>query len=112
MDIRNLIIGMLAGLAVLFGGWAFLTHTAVQPPFGAIAGPEIPFDHICVGGVCTYSYKEAIAATSSVPCSFPFPNTGTSTVTSATMVVTANGLSAAQTIDISTSSNAVATASV
>jgi hypothetical protein len=111
MDIKNLIIwilGLIVGIGIALG------VMAVKPAshsLGALAGPDIPYDHVCIGGVCTYSYKAAINASSSMPCSFPFPNAGTSSVTYAAIQVTGNGLGT-QTLDISTSSNPYGTSSL
>lgn len=80
------------------------TKTVVEKPSGALAGPDIPYRDVCIGGVCSHYEQQPLAATSSVICSIPIP-TATSTLAAFNMTVTGNNLVAAQTLDVSTSTS-------
>ena len=110
------VVSGLIALALLVSGISLKvalqnTGTQTTPPFGALAGPDIPFDHICVGGLCMYSYKVPIAATSSIPCAIQFPQVGSSTLEYAAIQINGDGLGT-QTFDISTSSSAFGSSSI
>lgn len=113
----NKIIGIIAVLALLAGGYALIRPVA--PPtntttyvdnngdtqVGVASGPDQTSNYTSIGGVSFYHERKAITATSSAVCAFPVPF-ASSTLKSLTVSVNTNGIAAAQTVDISTSTTA------
>lgn len=105
MDTKNIVISIVAVLGLLAGSFALLKPSTPTPQsLGSVASPNITSPYLCVNGICDWYSRVAIAATSSVIASIPFPaNVGTSTVEFADCSITANGMTGTQLLDISTS---------
>ena len=74
-----------AGVVVLLLGVAFTLGISLSKPapatqpLGSITGPEIPYDHITVGGVSQYYFSQAMTQNASTTCNWQTP-AATSTV--------------------------------
>lgn len=109
MDNLKTVLIVLALAAFIGVGVSFSTSgpQTVDKPVGALTSPDLPYNYLCVGGVCTYTVKGTLAATSSSVCAIQNPRGATTTVTAASLQITANGMAQNQKLDISTSSTAL-----
>lgn len=82
MDIKNIIIGIVALVGAVFGGLAYFSHSSVTPPFGALTGPVIPYNFLTVGGATVYDAGVPIRQATSTLCAIQSPP-ATSTVQAA-----------------------------
>lgn len=116
MNIKNLVVPLIGILAVA-ALWIGITNSRKEPtivekktlPVGALAGPDIPYNYLSIGGLITYYAHADLAATSSVPCALQSPSS-TSTLAFWAARVDSNGLGAI-TFDVSTSSTAYGSSS-
>lgn len=73
-----LVAGGVALLISLGVAW-LVPGTTVEQIVGALTGPEIPFDHITVGGVGRYNFSQSMTQAASTTCNWQTP-AATSTV--------------------------------
>lgn len=79
MDIKHGVVAALVGLVVLFGGLYYIhpaSTPAQVPQVGALAGPEIPYDHLTWGlglGSTVYPVRSALVTGTTTPFSAQAP---------------------------------------
>lgn len=73
MDIKNLLMGALCGLVVLFGGLYFLHPAAQAPKSGALSGPDLPYSYIGVGGLQMFAARGNLNTASTTSCAIQAP---------------------------------------
>ncbi len=72
---KETIIGAVAVLALLVGGYAALAPKDVAPqPVGAVSGPDIPFPYIAVNGVAKYYNRKPFLTATTTVCAIKSPN--------------------------------------
>ncbi len=115
----NKVLNIAIGLVAAIIGGVIVLQFAPQPQpaqpapdqYGAVNGSNFETGDLTVGGVPTFAKRLLMAGTSSVPCSMQNPFGATSTLTRFTALVTSNGIGAAQTVDLATSTTAFGTTS-
>lgn len=116
MSNKNVIIGAVAILAIIFG-IAYLKQTTVNvavgnspQSYGATPGNSVDGKYFSIGGQQFYRTSFPVTATSSVLCSVqnPFPNATTTVLANGTGINVTAGILGANTFDVSTSSTAYA----
>lgn len=83
MNGKNLTIALLVGAVLAATGfWVarpikqVVVETTRQQPsqsLGSLAGPDIPFDYLCLGGVCTYTRKMSFIQATTTVCQLQSP---------------------------------------
>ena len=109
----NKILGSVAVVALLVGGWALYNTFQTQPTqpaqqFGATPGTDFQ-SPISVGGFYTYSSRIPMTSSASTTCQFRSPRTGTSTLTFLSVQVTANPAASIYEVGNSTGPDATTT---
>lgn len=106
---KNLIgAGIVAAIVALGAVFAF-TPSATAPKAGALAGPDIPFNYLRVGGLAQYSFEVPMVSTASTTlCAVPI--TATSSLLDAAISITV-GSSTTALLDLATSTSQYATTS-
>lgn len=73
----NIVVGVLVGLVVLFGGLYFFrpssSPAAPQGGYGALAGPDFPFQYTSLGGLQTWSFSQVMTQAASTTCQWQTP---------------------------------------
>lgn len=84
-----MVVSLIVGAIVLFRPAKTTTvvnNVPGEPSAGSMAGPVLPYDYICVGGLCTYSkvvdFRQATTSANGIVCAIQSPN-ATSTLVSA-----------------------------
>lgn len=77
MEHIKTVLAVVMGGIIMFLGSLFLPDNG--PKAGALSGPEIPYDHITVGGVSQYNFAQAMTQGASTTCNWQTP-AATSTV--------------------------------
>jgi hypothetical protein len=109
---KKLLLGGVVILALVSVFLAFNKPAPTTPNtvVGALSGPDIPYNYLCVGGVCHYYATKTLGAATTTPCSMQSP-TSTSTLVATTFNVT-TASSTATYVDVSTSTTAFASTTV
>jgi hypothetical protein len=71
MDIKNIIIGSVAVLALLVSvGGAYLKSdtTPTEHPAGALTGPVVPYNYLTIGGATIYDQSVSLTQGASTTC--------------------------------------------
>jgi len=110
MNVKNIVIAILI-LIVVIGGGLYLTGTenkvVPSPSLGALAGPDIPYQWLRIGGVYNEYRSQSMRTATTSLCAMLSP-AATSTLQFVSWQITA-GTTTAATIDIGTSTTAFAT---
>lgn len=110
---NKIIVGLLT-VALLLGGFNLFRkpNVVVQTPdgqvqVGALTGPDIPYNYLCIGGICEYRYSQSLVSATGTPCAIRSPS-ATSTLIRTTFHVNVSTGTAA-TIRLATSTTPYAT---
>lgn len=79
-----------------------------EQQFGAMPGPDISSNYLCVGGVCEWSFRKPMVTGASTTCSFRSP-TSTSTIEFASLAFAGTASSSRMGITLATSTGPMAT---
>lgn len=74
MDIKNLVIGALAVLAVVFGVSYFKAPSTVQVPVGAISGPDISSPYLSINSVQRFYNRKGLNIATTTVCAIQSPS--------------------------------------
>lgn len=121
---NNKIVSLVAVIAFLLGGFALIKDKTVYVDqikernsedgrtVGALTGPDIPYQYLCVGGICTYSYQASLATATTTPCRIKSPTATSSLISTDFNISTPTSTAATMALATTTEALQYATTSV
>lgn len=113
MNKKLLAAGVIVALLAGWTGAALQPDVRVEvpaaPQLGALSGPDLPYDHISVGGVARYSLRRELATATTTPCRIQAPSSTSTLVSTSLMITTATSTQTLWTAATTTNALAFAT---